>query len=280
MTAGTRPGVVEGERRVPRPGFEWSHYAPIAAERRRGAIASVELPVDSGRAVRVPRGHVLRLTCPEGAQVADVCFFNAEDPTERLWANQTLNREGAYVSVGSRLWGTMPRFRPLATIIADTVRDRVPPGDTPHHIVLGAHCNRWMWLLATGRSDHPNCYDQLAAAVDEAGIDQSLIHDNVNFFQRTRLDRETHQYVTEPSDVLPGDYVELYSEQTLVVAISVCPMGSGRFRAESGQRDPRPLRASVHPTSVEVPAFSYPVSSPTPARAAVHHERRDRPGDH
>lgn len=270
MTGGTTPGKVIGERRVPRPGFDWAHYAPIAAEQRAPALTTTEIAVDTGRAVRVAKGHIFRLTCPDGAQVADVCFFNADDPTERLWANQTLNREGAYVSVGSRLWSTMPNFRPLATIVADTVRDRVPPGGTPHHIVLGAHCNPWMWLLATGRADHPNCYDHLTMAVDEAGIPRSLIHDNVNFFQKTRLDPVSHQYVTEPPDVVPGDYIELYAEQPLVVAISVCPMGSGRFRAESGERDPKPLVATVHPTNVRVPEFAYPAPSspPEPQRRA------------
>ncbi len=267
MTSGTRPGVIEGERRVPRPGIDWSSYAPIAEEARQPPVDVVTIEVDTGRAIRVPQGHVFRLTCPDGAQVADVCFFNADDPKERLWANQTLKREGAYVSTGARLWGTMPHFRPLATIVADTVRARTDPADTPHHIVLGAHCNPWMWLLATGRADHPNCYDHLCMAVDEAGIDRGLIHDNVNFFQKTKIDTVTHQYVTQVPDVEAGDYVELFAELPLVVAVSVCPMGSGRFRAESGERDPKRLIASVHPTSHQPPPFAYP----TPASPEAEH---------
>jgi uncharacterized protein YcgI (DUF1989 family) len=248
---------VDSGRRVPRPAFDWAPYAPMVDEARSAPLSVVEMAVDSGRAVNVPKGAIMRLTCPEGAQVADVCVFNADDPTERLWANQTLNREGAYVSRGSRLWGTMPRFRPLATIIRDTVRDR-QSDDVPHHIVLGAHCNPWMWLLATGKDDHPNCYRHLTQAVDEAGIDRALIHDNVNFFQKTRIDPMSHQYVTQEPDVVPGDYVELYAEIALVFAVSVCPMGSGRYRAESGQRDPKPLRAEVFATAIRPPEFRYP----------------------
>ena len=170
------------ERRVPRPPFEWSDYEPLVSEPRGQVVGSVEVPPDSGRHIRVPQGYIFRLACPDGAQVADVCFFNADDPTEHFWANQTLLREGAHVTRGSRLRGTMPLYRPLGTIIADTVADRVASGETRHHIVLGAHCNRYMWLLATGRGDHPNCYDQLCDAVDAAGVDRALIHDNVNFF--------------------------------------------------------------------------------------------------
>ena len=246
------------ERRVPRPPFDWSDYEPLVSEPRGQAIDSVEVPPDSGRHIRVPMGHIFRLACPDGAQVADVCFFNADDPSERFWANQTLLREGAHVSRGSRLWGTMPLYRPLGTIVTDTVAERVASGETRHHIVLGAHCNRWMWLLGTGRGDHPNCYDQLCDAVDAAGVDRTLIHDNVNFFQRTRMDPVSDQYVTETSAVLPGDYVEIYAELPLIIAISACPMGSGKFRAESGQRDTHRMVASTYRASHRPRPFAYP----------------------
>ena len=246
------------ERRVPRPSFDWSAYEPIATQARAAALDRVDIPPDSGRHIAVAAGSVLRLTCPDGPQVADVCFFNAADPREHLWANQTLNREGAHVTRGSRLWGSMPRFRPLATMVTDTVSERVEASKTRHHIVLGAHCNRYLWLLATGRDDHPNCYDQLCEAVDAAGIPRSLIHDNVNFFQRTRIDSASDQYVSEASAVQPGDHVELYAEVDLVVAISACPMGSGRHRAESGDRDPLRLEASTYAVDHRPPPFAYP----------------------
>jgi uncharacterized protein YcgI (DUF1989 family) len=230
-------------------------------EPRGGPVDEVEIPPDSGRHIRVAHGDILRLACPDGGQVADVCIFNAADPTEHLWANQTLLREGAHVTRGTRLWGTMPLYRPLATVITDTVSERVDPDETRHHIILGAHCTRYMWLIATGRPDHPNCYDQLCDGVDAAGIPRELIHDNVNFFQRTRLDASSDQYVTEASAVRPGDYVELYSEMDLVLAISACPMGSGRHRAETGQRDTQRLLATTYRSSHRPPKFSYPSPS-------------------
>ena len=245
------------ERRVPTPAFDSVPYRAYREVARTAPQNTVEVAVDTGRSVWVPRGYLLRLSCPDGPQVADVCFFNKSDPSEHLWANQTLNREGVYVTVGSRLWGTMPRFRPLATIVADTVADHTDPSSTPHHIVLGAHCNPWMYLVATGRDDHPNCYDQLCQAVDEAGISRDQIHDNINFFQRTRLDPMSHQYVTEPSGVVAGDYIELVAEVNLIVAISACPMGSARYRTESGKRDPLRLLAEVFAADVNLPEFRY-----------------------
>ena len=246
-----------GERRVPSPAFDSVPYRAYRRVARTAPQNAVEVAVDTGRSVWVSRGDLLRLSCPDGPQIADVCFFNESDPSEHLWANQTLNREGVYVTVGSRLWGTMPRFRPLATIVADTVADHTHPSSTPHHIVLGAHCNPWMYLVATGRDDHPNCYEQLCRAVDEAGISRDRIHDNINFFQRTRLDPMSHAYVTEPSGVVAGDYIELVAEVDLIVAISACPMGSARYRAESGKRDPRRLLAEVFAADVDLPEFRY-----------------------
>ena len=251
----SEPGI--GERRVPAPAFDSTLYGAYRDLPYTAPRSTVEVSPDTGRSIWVPRGNLLRLSCPEGPQVADVCLFNETDPSEHLWANQTLNREGVYVTVGSRLWGTMPRFRPLATIVADTVAGHTSPSSTPHHIVLGAHCNPWMYLLVTGRHDHPNCYDQLCQAMDEAGISRCLIHDNINFFQRTRLDTRSHQYVTEPSGVVAGDYIELVAEVDLIVAISACPMGSGRYRAETEKRDPQPLLAEVFATDVDLPEFRY-----------------------
>lgn len=247
------------ERRVPRPLLDWERYRPIAerSSSRGAPTRCVVIAPDSGRAITVTAGEVLRLSCPDGPQVADVCFWSAEDPTERLWANQTLNREGTHVTTRSRLWGTMPRFRPLATVVADTLTPIDTGTNAKHHIVLGAHCNEWLWYLATGRRGHPSCYAQLCDAATEAAIDIGLVHDNVNFFQKTRIDPVNGQYVTERSDARAGDYVELYAEIDLVVGISACPMGSGEHRAESGRRDPLSLIAETFATGTTPQRFVY-----------------------
>jgi hypothetical protein len=151
----------------------------------------------------------------------------------------------------------MPNFRPLLTIIDDTVVTMDSGTIARHHIVLGAHCNKWMWYLATGRDDHPNCYDQLCDAARSAGIDIAHVHDNVNFFQKTRIDPATGFYVTEGSDATSGDYVELYAELDVVVALSTCPIGSGRHKSESGERDPHPVRIEVYETGIVPTPFAY-----------------------
>ena len=72
------------------------------------------------------------------------------------------------------------------------------------------------------------------------------------------MDSVSDQYVTETSAVVPGDYVKIYAELPLIIAISACPMGSGKFRAESGQRDTNLMVASTYRASHRPPPFAYP----------------------
>lgn len=245
------------ERRIPYPLLDVGFYEKVAASDRTNPVEAVLIAPESGRAVKVPAGHVARVSGPEGPQIGDVDFFNASDPSEHLWANQTLLREGAWLTTGSRLWGNMPNYRPLMTIVADTVPFVDRGNGARHHIIIGSHCPRWYWWLAIGDKEHSNCYDQLCSAARAVGIDTSLVHDNLNLFQKSRVDFATGHYVTEGSDARPGDYVDFYAEIDIVMAISTCPLGSGARPAESGQCDPKPLRVEVYETGIEPSEFSY-----------------------
>lgn len=245
------------ERRIPYPLLDVGFYERIAASDRSTAADQLLIPPESGTAVKVPAGHVARVYGPDGPQIGDVDFFNAADPTEHLWANQTLLREGAWLTTGSRLWGTMPNFRPLMTIVADTVPFVDKGNGARHHIIIGSHCPRWYWWLAIGDKNHSNCYDQLCSAANSVGIDTSLVHDNLNLFQKSRIDFVTGHYVTEGSDARAGDYVEFYAEMDVTMAISTCPLGSGAEPAESGQVDPKSLRVEIYDTGISPQEFTY-----------------------
>src|SRR4051812_16152685 len=109
---------MDGFYHGPTPALTRGFYDELRAHAAQWEdVESLVIPAVTGRALRVTAGDVLRVTCHEGPQIVDLMVFNAEDPSERLWANQTLNREGASLTVGSRLWSTLPMFRPLMTII-------------------------------------------------------------------------------------------------------------------------------------------------------------------
>jgi uncharacterized protein YcgI (DUF1989 family) len=251
--------VSQAVRRFPTPALNRAFYETLRARRSEfRRVGEVLVPKEGGRAFAVRRGQVVRLVCVEGPQIADVDVFNADDPHEHLWANQTLNREGAHLTTFSRLWSNMPRFRPLMTLIEDTVRNVPTNPGARHHIILGAHCNPYYWLIASGRSNHSTCYTNLVSAIASFGLGPEFVHDNLNLFQKTRIDPETSRYVTEGSDAVAGDYVEFYAEIDVLMAVSACPVGSGRFAAETHLADTKPLLAQLYDTGVDPEPFAYP----------------------
>ena len=250
--------MTEKTRRFPSPAIDRSFYEDLRANRESfRLIRTIDIPKTSGMGFIVKRGQTARIVCSEGGQIADVDVFNADDSSEHLWANQTLNREGAHLTTFSRLWSNMPWFRPLMTIIEDTVQNVATNSGARHHIILGAHCNPFYWLVATGESEHPNCYDNLVNAIAPFGLGPEHVHDNLNLFQKTRIDPQTSRYVTEASDVGAGDYVEFYAEMNVLMAVSACPLGSGRYAAELRQPDTKSLLARIYETGIEPRTFEY-----------------------
>ena len=124
------------------PDFPREWYERLRAERSRFRLREqFTIPKETGKGVVVQRGHTVRFVIIEGPQIADVNVFNAQDPAEHLRAMETLNREGFWLTRFSRLWSNMPRFRPLMTIIEDTVRTKPGQGEPHHHHIFGGHCN-------------------------------------------------------------------------------------------------------------------------------------------
>ena len=245
-------------RRFPTPPLDNLFYESL--RERRGAfqlVTRLMIPAETGTGFIVHRGQVARVIAVAGPQIADIDLFNADNPEEHLWANQTLNREGAHVTTFSRLWSGMPWFRPMMTILEDTVRNVPTNPGARHHIILGAHCNPFYWLIATGKPGHPNCYDNLVSAIAPFGLTAEDVHDNLNLFQKTCIDPETGRYISEASDAKPGDYVEFYAEMNVLMAVSACPCGSGRFPADSGLSDSKPLTVEIYETGVKSVPFEY-----------------------
>lgn len=230
----------------PTPELDHDFYAAVrdrAGERE--LIDRVEVPAVTGYGFALEAGDVGRLICHEGAQIVDVMVFNREDPSERLWANQTLNREGLCLTTGSRLWGSLPMFRPLVTIVDDTVCNIETETTARHHCISGAHCNPRFWGWGLGTYDHPfaqqsNCFYNLLAAIEPFGLGRADVHDNLNLFQKIGI-LPTGELVMEPSDVQAGDHVDFFAELHVLVAISLCPQGSGTAPPTTVEQDPKAL---------------------------------------
>ena len=102
--------------------FDERFYADLAARRSSFQMRWEHVvPAKSGYGWRVSAGQAFRITMVAGAQVVDLCISAAEDPHEHYAAGAQFYIEGARVTRNTRIWGTPPRSRPLATITADKV---------------------------------------------------------------------------------------------------------------------------------------------------------------
>lgn len=247
-------GVLKPQWDFPSPPFPRNFYENLRSARPSFRLVerSVIPVAETGRAVRMKSGQSLRIVCVEGPQIADVCFWNANDPREHFWNDGTLTREGERVTTFTRLWSTLPNYRPMMTVIEDTVP---PRPDSAAHTCLSGYCDPHYWYWALKDKDHPyvttfNCYFNLLRAARKFGLDAGDIHDNVNLFMRTYFTDDGKQ-VVDVSDVRQGDYIEFYAEMDVLVAISICPDGSGNLPYDTLEQDIKPLGIEIYETSIQ-----------------------------
>jgi uncharacterized protein len=177
----------------------------------RSPRESVHIPRQSGRAVRLRRGEVLRVIDPLGEQVADLVAFADPGRLEVFSAAQT--REVArtlFVSTGHVLYAKSGL--PLLTIVAD---------DVGRHDLLFPPCRPEMYRRIYGQEDHPNCLENLAGALAPYGVTLDEVPMPFNIFQHTVIHPDGRMEVRAPLSK-PGDAILLRAEQDLLIAVSSC----------------------------------------------------------
>lgn len=250
----------------PKPPFPKQFFDDLRASKSQFKLAEkfTISPEEAGKAFTVKRGQTVRVVCAEGPQIADMCIWNEHDHSERFWNEYTLNREGIFVRPDMRLWSNMPKFRPMMTVLTDTVENKpIHPG-AKHHYVFGAHCNPHVWYWVTKDKEHPyvtkyNCYCNLTRAVSPFGLKAADLHDNVNLFMKCYIDPETSLHPWEVTDVKKGDYVEFYAEMDVLCAVSICPSASGRYSYEEEQEATRPIDIEIYDTGKFLPDYEDPL---------------------
>src|SRR6187551_113805 len=130
------------------------------------------VPAAGGAGLRLARGEHLRIIDLEGGQTGDLMAFS-QDGRERLSNGRTFDYGGKiFLSTGDVLWSD--RSNPMLTIVAD---------DVGRHDFLYASCSLEMYrkqYAVTGY--HPNCHDNLLAALRELGLDPGPLPTAFNFF--------------------------------------------------------------------------------------------------
>lgn len=246
----TPASAADGGRQPAYP-LDRAFYEDLIA--RRGEFTRVAretvTPSQGGYAFRVEAGQAFRLVMLEGPQIIDAAIWNGADPSEHYAAGAQVAIEGMQISRLTRIWGTPPRSRPLATVIADTPRTVHSDAPLHTHVAPGAQCNPHLWAHYGGGAVR-TCYDNFRAALATVGMSQRSIIDNMNLFQMSGVDPVTGDYVFTQGSAEAGDHLELYAEVPLLVAVSVCPGGDGGT-VESGA-DWGGERVRLRPIGVEV----------------------------
>jgi len=255
-------------------------YRRVAEAPGRRLVETLTVPIRSGRAWRVPAGHVFRIVAIGGPQVGDLNIWNAHNPRERMWASRSRQLQASHVSVFDRLWSNLPFLRPLVTITADSLAGYgVDEFGGRVHDLLGTRCDPYVNRLLMGEDFHFHCHSNLVRAVMPYGLTEFDVHDVLNVFQVTGLNDED-KYFMRASPAKVGDYLEFFAEIDLLCAISACPGGDLSVPLWGPEaRDPlevcRPLGVEVHALDERV--LKGWASPPVAAYRGAHGMRLERP---
>lgn len=155
--------------------------------------------------------------------VGDLNIWNAHNPRERFWASRTKQLYASHLTTYNRLWSCLPYLRPLCTIIKDTLDwYGVDEHGGRVHDLLGTRCDPYInTVLAGGDASYDfHCHSNLTRAVVPFGLNESDVHDVINLFQVTGLDKQG-RYFMNPCPAQAGDYIEFLAEQDLLMALSM-----------------------------------------------------------
>jgi len=162
-------------------------------------------------------GQTLRVLDVEGNQAADILFFNANDPSERYSAMDTIREQGnVYLTAGTTLLSNDGHA--MLTITADTCGRHDTLGgacatesNTVRYAIEKKHMHacRDSWLLAV--AEHP-----------EFGLSKRDITHNINFFMNVPITSEG-QLTFADGISGAGKYVEMKAAMDVIVLLSNCP---------------------------------------------------------
>jgi uncharacterized protein YcgI (DUF1989 family) len=175
-------------------------------------LRSIRLSPRTGAALRVAGGDIIRVLDVAGEQVVDLVCFAAQDPTEYLSSGRTIDYNNMiYLTTGDVLYSD--RSSPMLSIVADTVGK---------HDFLFAPCSPEMFRRTYGvLGPHPNCMENLSAALAPFGINPSNIPVAFNVFMNASVSADGAISIAPPRSEA-GDYIDFQAMMDLIVGVSAC----------------------------------------------------------
>ena len=166
-------------------------------------------------AFTVNKGQIIRVIDVDGEQVADLVCFARQNTEEYLSSGRSIDyNQKLFLSIGDILYSN--RSNPMLTITRDPVGK---------HDFLFAPCSQEMFQLTYNAVEpHPNCLDNLAAALAGYNIRPFQIPTAFNIFMNVAISIDGRVSVESPLSKA-GDFIELRSEMDLIVGVSACSAG-------------------------------------------------------
>lgn len=165
----------------------------------------------------VKKGQTFRILDIEGNQAADTLFYNADDPSERYSAIDTIREQGnVYLTAGTKILSDQGNV--MLEIVADTCG---------RHDTLGGACateSNTVRYSLDKKCMHA-CRDSWLLAVaenEEFGMSKRDITHNINFFMNVPITQEGGLSFADGISGA-GKYVELKAHMDTIVLMSNCP---------------------------------------------------------
>ena len=194
-------------------------------------ISQYQIAPQTGVAFTVQKDQLIRVIDVEGQQVADLVCFARQNAEESLSSGRSLDyNEKLNLSIGDTLYSN--RSNPMLSITRDSVGK---------HDFLFAPCSQEMFQKTYGATEpHPNCLDNLTAALGPYGIRAFQIPTAFNIFMNVAISA-AGRITVQPPLSQAGDYIDLRPEMNLIVAVSACSAGKcNNFRCT-------PIRVEIYP---------------------------------
>jgi len=191
-----------------------TRHAGAVPRDEANAIYVHSVPAEAPWSRRLRRGQTLRIVDSEGQQAVDALLYNADDPSERYSAQDTLRTQGsAYVQLGTKLISN--RDRVMATITADTCGQ--------HDTSAGCcSCESNAVRFGEATKYQHACRENFILELSRYGLSKRDIVANLNFFMNVPIDPKGNFTVVDGISA-PGSHVEITAEMDLIFVISNCP---------------------------------------------------------
>ena len=225
----------------------------VLLEARKYLVKNNEIIISprDAKTFEVKRGNFFRIESVEGPQVGDLNLFQLNNLEEKFYSGKTRALYGTHISVGDKMYSSLPYLRSLATITWDTLDWYGYDKDGGSvHDVIGTRCDPYTSKLISGNDYHYCCHSNLTRAlVKEKNIElkkaEQIVHDVLNVFMCTGFTNDTKQYFMKASPVRPGDYLEFFAETDLLGVLSTCPGGDCGSEHSSDTAKCYPLKVTI-----------------------------------